>query len=587
MKPAPPSNPKAAPIGGSPPPPRRSAPHVSPPPPIPPTHVPQPSGDGFDIVAAFMKWVGPAFIVLGMIYGAVFLVETDVFGPPERLVAGIAVTLGFGWLGQYFIKREQKLLGELVTGTFFAGAFLCSWAVPAVTGWPVGTSILLSGAVGLLALAYSWMRNDSTGFAMGIVGLAGLPISGPLYSDFKFLDTVEDLYGQTEMIVPLVLFTVLAFGLRLAKGWFMPWALSIAALSISFGYTIEAGTDMFGAQLVMVGVIAASALLGVVRVDVDDESIAQRFLGPIFNVFDSIAPVYALFPVWVLVQDLNLTSVGERVTMGAWAALTLGLAVSLYSGIEAWGVKASPGRRIGGVLSALFALLIAVGDLNWYVYVVMLAAAFVVSIVAGDSVEQQKTAEDKSFSTSLLELIQTLLGMLTATGLLLMILTGLAGPLADDLPTLISAWAAAGLFAAGFYLRPELRVFWGVPYTVALGLLAASIGGGPVMLMVTSAGWLLAGFAAVKFGLKSEQRTALAVGLGTVAVAVAKFVLVDTPQAEGNLMRAVSFLVAGLVIVLLSADSNEIRRVLRMAPALPAPPAPLAPPTAAGSDIDS
>ncbi len=348
---------------------------------------PRPSGDGFDLVAALMRWVGPAFIVLGMIYGAVYLVETDVFGPPERLVAGIVVTLGFGWLGQFFIARGQRLLGELVTGTFFAGAFLCSWAVPAVTGWTTGTSILLSGAVGLLALAYSWKRNDSTGFAVGVVGLAGIPISGPLYSDSRFVDTVEHLYGQSEMIVPLLLFAVLAFVLRVAKGWFLPWALSTTALFISFLYSLDAGAGL-RTQLLMVGIIAASSLLGLARGEVDDESMAERWLSPLFRLLDAIAPIVALAPVWILTDEMNLSRSSERVVMGGWAAVVIGLSLTLYNGVDLWGLRLRPGRRIGAFLSAFFALLIGLGDLNWYVHVVVLAAAFVMSIVSGLDVEE-------------------------------------------------------------------------------------------------------------------------------------------------------------------------------------------------------
>ena len=526
-----------------------------------------------------MKWVGPAFIVLGMIYGAVYLVETDMFGPPERLVAGIAVTLGFGWLGQYFIRRGQRLLGELVTGTFFAGAFLCSWAVPAVTDWPIGTSILLSGAVGLLALAYSWVRNDSTSFAVGVVGLAGIPISGPLYSDFKFLETVEDIYGEPEMIAPLVLFAVLAFGLRVTKGWFLPWALTNMALFLSFGFVIDHTfrvSERLATSVLLVAVIATSSLLGVVRGEVDDVSPLQKHLDPLFRLIDAAAPILALLPVLILVDDLDFARTGERLAMGVWAAGAVGLALSVYRGIDSWGIQRAPGRRIGAYISAFLALLIAIGNLNWYVYVVVLAAAFVISVVAGSNVDEtaNNAAEPeaspgkdgtapKSTATAVVDVIQALLGSATAIGLLFMIMSGLSGPLADDVPTLLSAWSAAALFAAGFYLRPELRNLWGVPYALSLGLLASSLGGEPVTLMITSAAWLLVGFAAVKFGLARSHRTAVVIGLSTIAIAVGKFLLVDTPQFDSNLMRAISFLVAGLVIVLISADSSEIRGIVR------------------------
>ncbi len=510
-----------------------------------------------------MRWVGPAFIVLGMIYGAVYLVETDMFGPPERLVAGIVVTLGFGWLGQYFIRRGQKLLGELVTGTFFAGAFLCAWAVPAVTGWAIGTSILLSLIVGLLALGYSWMRNDSTTFAVGVVGLAGIPISGPLYSDFRFLQTVEDIYGEPQMIAPLALLAVAALGLRLAKGWFMPWALTNTALFLSYGYVIDDASGRTGAAVLMTSIIAASSLLGVVRGDVDDESVLQRYLDPLFRLVDAAAPILALLPVWLLVDDLGLSRMGERLSMVAWAALAAGLALTLYRSLDG-----ARGRQVGAFISAFIALLIAIGNLNWYVYVVLLAAAFVVSIAAGKSLtddgNEVETAPDGTPDTAatFLNLIQIMLGSATAIGLLMMMANGLDGPLADDIPTLLSAWAAVALFGFGFYLRPELRDSWGVPYTMALGMLAASLGGEPVTLMVTSGGWLLAGYAAVKFGLTRGNRTAAVIGLSTIGIAIGKFLLVDTPQFDGNLMRAVSFLVAGLVIVLVSANSTELRKLV-------------------------
>ena len=516
-------------------------------------------GEGFDLAAAFTRWLGPAFIVLGMIYGAVYLVETDVFGPPERLTAGIAVTVGFGWLGQYLLRRGQYLLGELVTGTFFAGAFLCAWAVPTVTGWPIGSSILLSGLFGFLALAYSWARSDSTTFAIGVAGLAGIPISGPLYADVDLLATVSDLYGQQQMMAPLMLFIVLAFGARLAKGWFLPWALTLGAVFSSFASTLNGG----GApevQIVVVTLLAVSSLLGVVRGEVDDGSVLQRHLDPLFRVVDAAIPVLALWPVWLLVDELGFSKLGQRVSLVVWATVAAGLAATLYRGAETLAVERNRGRQIGGLLSAVVAVLLAIGNLDWQIYVVALAAAFVAAIVVGNEPNGKDVTDEPG--AGLLDLIQIALGVSTGVGLLLMVLSGLVTRLADDVSASISAWVAVGLFATGFCLRAELRSWWGVPYGFGLGLLVATLGDEPAALMVTSAVWLFAGLAAVKFGLARDLRTGAVVGLSTIAVAVGKILLVDTPQFDGNLMRAVSFLAAGLVLVLVSAESGRIRQLL-------------------------
>ncbi|WP_068144533.1 DUF2339 domain-containing protein [Rhodococcoides corynebacterioides] len=518
--PVPPVRPQpAGPPQYRPPTPPRSAP--------PAPTVPWWQRDG--VVSRLLAIAGAAVTLVGVVMLVVLAARAGWFGPPLRVAAGVAVSVGL--LGAAFrvVDRPGGRIGAVASAAAgFAGLYLSVAAVTALYGWvaaPVGIVLGLGVAALGVAVALRWSSE-----LLAVLVVLGVALLAPVVTGGL----------SAALLVALVVVHLATVPVDATRSWTVlravrtaPVVLALAAAAATVAMGAEAPrVPVLLVALAAFGGAVASARLVLRRVPTDATTLAAvvSTAGTLLAaaclldrpVTTAVAAGVALTTGYFLLQ-------GDRPSSTRFAfALPTALAATVAV------VAATPG-------DLAFPALMAVAC------VTMIAAHRVGSLplfgvgVALSAVGVAGYADAWSLDATISPTLATTLGGWALVGAVAAVATAVTGSvvglrvLRDDAVRVIVAgcFAVVGLAAA-------------VTTTVVSGALLAGRAGAVAGHGVGTVLWTGLAVALLARGLArpTHARTLLAAGLAVAGAALAKLFLFDL-AATGGVTRAVAFLLVG------------------------------------------
>ncbi|MFW0872547.1 DUF2339 domain-containing protein [Rhodococcoides corynebacterioides] len=505
-----------------PPTPPRSAPPAS-----PASTVPWWQRDG--VVSRLLAIAGAAVTLVGVVMLVVLAARAGWFGPPLRVAAGVAVSVGL--LGAAFrvVDRPGGRIGAVASAAAgFAGLYLSVAAVTALYGWvaaPVGIVLGLGVAALGVAVALRWSSE-----LLAVLVVLGVALLAPVVTGGL----------SAALLVALVVVHLATVPVDATRSWTVlravrtaPVVLALAAAAATVAMGAEAPrVPVLLVALAAFGGAVASARLVLRRVPTDATTLAAvvSTAGTLLAaaclldrpVTTAVAAGVALTTGYFLLQ-------GDRPSSTRFAfALPTALAATVAV------VAATPG-------DLAFPALMAVAC------VTMIAAHRVGSLplfgvgVALSAVGVAGYADAWSLDATISPTLATTLGGWALVGAVAAVATAVTGSvvglrvLRDDAVRVIVAgcFAVVGLAAA-------------VTTTVVSGALLAGRAGAVAGHGVGTVLWTGLAVALLARGLArpTHARTLLAAGLAVAGAALAKLFLFDL-AATGGVTRAVAFLLVG------------------------------------------
>ncbi|MBY6349479.1 DUF2339 domain-containing protein [Rhodococcoides corynebacterioides] len=481
------------------------------------------------VVSRLLAIAGAAVTLVGVVMLVVLAARAGWFGPPLRVAAGVAVSVGL--LGAAFrvVDRPGGRIGAVASAAAgFAGLYLSVAAVTALYGWvaaPVGIVLGLGVAALGVAVALRWSSE-----LLAVLVVLGVALLAPVVTGGL----------SAALLVALVVVHLATVPVDATRSWTVlravrtaPVVLALAAAAATVAMGAEAPrVPVLLVALAAFGGAVASARLVLRRVPTDATTLAAvvSTAGTLLAaaclldrpVTTAVAAGVALTTGYFLLQ-------GDRPSSTRFAfALPTALAATVAV------VAATPG-------DLAFPALMAVAC------VTMIAAHRVGSLplfgvgVALSAVGVAGYADAWSLDATISPTLATTLGGWALVGAVAAVATAVTGSvvglrvLRDDAVRVIVAgcFAVVGLAAA-------------VTTTVVSGALLAGRAGAVAGHGVGTVLWTGLAVALLARGLArpTHARTLLAAGLAVAGAALAKLFLFDL-AATGGVTRAVAFLLVG------------------------------------------
>ncbi|MGW5145389.1 DUF2339 domain-containing protein [Rhodococcus koreensis] len=523
----------------APPPPAPAVPYRPAPVPAPrPRVVREPWWQRDGMISRVLAVAGVAVTLIGVVMLLVLAAQAGFFGPELRVVAGGLFSAGLVVAGARVFGRPGGRVGGIaLAATGIAGAYLDVVAVAVVYHWllPVLAMVVALGIAGAgVTLAVKW---DSQPLALLVV--TGAAVLAPVLTDGITLTLIGFLF----------VIQVASFPAQLGRDWLYLAIARTCPVVIALVIAI-ANTGLYdrperfwllasAALVALVGLVSSIILLRSNSRDVTatamivTTSLPTLVIGHLFDRLGStliaLALAAAMFAAFAVARSLPnhariaLAGVG---TLALFEACLLGssedLAPLVLLGVAALFLT------VGGQAESRIAY--AVGA----VFTVVGGLAFAIAAPPFVLVDEYRALDALGVSTVLSSLVLagTVFLFVWYAHTLKLLST------ADTQPW----WVLAGLVI--LYAVTTATVSAGTALT---GTSAGFIAGH----CAATIAWMAAATAALVFGLarRDYAHTALGVGLGLTAAALAKLFLFDLATLDG-LFRVLAFLVVGLLLLL-------------------------------------
>lgn len=440
---------------------------------------------------------GIALVMLGMLFLFRYSIEQGWFGPLARLTLGAVASAAFVVTG---IIVSRKVYGRLLQGAGVAGGYATAWAAHGRYDLVDETTALVQMlAVAVVGVALAWREKSDVLSALGMTGA----VAAPLLVAGEFVSPA----GQ---VLHLVVVLAVAAFLYLVRSWWVTLAVTVAGA----GLVLAAGTLFENRPPILLVAVAAWWLAGWALPVIADRVGHTKLSGEMVTVATIPIPAAAWGMTW-LVVDGNSAIV---------APLAAGLAV-LHGAL--W--YSEPDRTdsvihlLGGLGFSGLALLSR--------FDVDVAVPLYLLVTLAVAVHGSRYGNDVSL------VVGSAAAALAIPVWLLILDEGGPFTLAEATRDLASVLLVV---AAAFLMRPPVRVGAGVT-GFAMSLVWISRYPGELDPGWATAGFALLGIGSLVVGRLNSSRLLTGVGLGTVAMAVAKLILVDLASADPLLRIGLAF----------------------------------------------
>ena len=504
------------------------------------------------------RWLNRLGILTLLLAVAFFLryaFENEWIGPTGRVLIGLVSGIAFAGYGEWLAARGMRYFSEGMTalgaGVIYLSGY-AAWEFYALVPQPVAFAFLALVTGGVIALS---VRRDSQ-------RLAALALAGG-YLTPALLSTGED--AQVVLFSYLALLSASLLTLALLRGFH---ALAPAALVATVVYFVAWSLEFYEAERLLSNALFGTLFYAIyTALPLARARLARRLRPSEIGVLAATLGFYVLLLQQLLYDEHRWLLTGAVLAL---AALHLAVSRALGTWNAAEGRRALHLQQLFAVLAALLATIAFPIRLDGDWTTIAWTAEAVALAIAGARLPSlwMRAFSVVLFAVVLLMTPQALLG---SSDRLLFV----------NLRFLTLAGAAAGLAAAGLYVRRRLKVkvrmeggLWagGLVLANLLALVAVSLEAWDFVQglsldldldlaaqVMLSALWLLWAATLVAAGIRRNAPALRWQGLALLLVVVAKTFLVDLSFLDQG-YRILSFLIVGALLVAVSFLYQRRRR---------------------------
>lgn len=440
---------------------------------------------------------GIALVMLGMLFLFRYSIEQGWFGPVARLTLGAVTSAALVVSG---ILVSRRLYGRLLQGAGVAGGYATAWAAHSRYDLVDETTALIQMlAVAVVGVALAWREKSDVLSALGMTGAVAAPLL-----------VAGDFVSPTAEVIHVSAVLVVAAALYLLRSWWVTLAVTVTGS----GLVLASRAVIGDGPAIILAAVAVWWLAGWALPVMADRLGHTELSGEMVTVATIPVPAVAWGMTWLLVDG----STAVVASLAAGAALVHG--ALWYS---------DPDRT-----DSVIHLLAGIGFsglalLSWFDIDVVVPLYLLVTLAV--AVHGSRLGNDVTL------VVGSAAAALALPVWLLILDEGGRFTLAEASRDLASVLLVV---AAAFLMRPPVRVGAGGTGFV-MSLVWMSRYPGELDPGWATAGFALLGVGSLVVGRLNSSRLLTGVGLGTVAMAVAKLILVDLASADPLLRIGLAF----------------------------------------------